>query len=227
MDIGQAHTRSGRFERAAWMRAAVDAPILIVPGLNNSGPDHWQTHWEQALPNAERVNQDDWDQPSLDDWTATLVEAVRRRPGSVLVAHSLGCALVAHVARISGHDIGAALLVAPADVSRDRPAGPLLQGFSPMPRGRLPFPSMVVASRNDPYVTIERAAGFAANWGSTFVDLGFVGHINVASGHGVWAEGRVLLAALVRETLGPREANECAEIRRAGMSLSAQATAKS
>jgi uncharacterized protein len=173
-------------------------PILIVPGLYNSGPDHWQTHWERELPNAERVDQQDWERPLLGDWTISLAEAVRQRPGAILVAHSLGCALVAHFAQVTGgRGVGGAMLVAPADVNREGPAGRLLVGFSPIPRRRLPFPSLVVASRTDPYVEIDRAEAFARGWGSEFVDLGRAGHINVDSGHGPWLKGRTLLKGLI------------------------------
>ncbi len=176
-------------------------PILIVPGLFNSEPDHWQSHWERAIPGAERVDQTDWERPTLGDWTAGLMEAVRRRPGAILVAHSLGCALVGHLAAIRGaRGIAGAFLVAPADVNRQGPAGRLLEGFSPIPRARLPFPSMVVASRDDPYVEIDRAQAFARGWGSTFIDLGRAGHINVASGHGPWPKGRALLRDLIGQT---------------------------
>ncbi len=179
-------------------------PILIVPGLYNSGPDHWQTHWQRAL-GAERVEQTDWERPALGDWTISLAEAVRQNPGAILVAHSLGCALVAHLTQVTGgRGIGGALMVAPADVNREGPAGRLLTGFSPIPRQRLPFPSLVVASRDDPYVEIERAEAFARGWGSRFVDLGRAGHINVASGHGAWVKGRALLADLIREVEAAR-----------------------
>lgn len=173
------------------------APVLIIPGLFNSGPDHWQTHLERSTPGAERVEQFDWERPTLGDWTASLVDAVRRRPGAVLVGHSLGCALIAHLAQLRGaRGIGAALLVAPADVNRDGPAGRLLTGFSPIPRLSFPFPSVVVASRNDPYVAFDRAAAFARSWGSELVDLGQAGHINVEAGYGPWPAGRDLLDAL-------------------------------
>jgi predicted alpha/beta hydrolase family esterase len=158
-------------------------PILIVPGLYNSGPDHWQSHWEREVPGAERVDQQTGSAPLLGDWTISLAEAVRQRPGAILVAHSLGCALVAHFAQVTGgRGVGGAMLVAPADVNREGPAGRLLVGFSPIPRQRLPFPSLVVASRDDPYVEIERAEAFARGWGSEFVDLGRAGHINVDVG---------------------------------------------
>ncbi|CAN5251489.1 hypothetical protein BH10PSE4_BH10PSE4_02980 [soil metagenome] len=146
---------------------------------------------------AERVEQSDWQRPTLGDWTASLMEAVRRRPGAVLVGHSLGCALIAHLAGIRGdRGIAGALLVAPADVNRQGPAGRLLEGFSPLPRQRLPFPSLVVASRDDPYVEIDRARAFAQGWGADFVDLGRAGHINVESGYGPWTSGQALLRRL-------------------------------
>lgn len=179
-------------------RPGRDPPILIVPGLFNSGPDHWQSHWQRALSTAERVEQSDWQRPTLGDWTASLMEAVRRRPGAILVGHSLGCALIAHLAGIRGdRGIAGALLVAPADVNRQGPAGRLLEGFSPLPRQRLPFPSLVVASRDDPYVEIDRARAFAQGWGADFVDLGCAGHINVESGYGPWIGGQSLLRRLI------------------------------
>jgi uncharacterized protein len=184
--------------RATSQARAGATPILIVPGLYDSPPDHWQSHWQRDLPNASRVEQFDWEHPTLGDWVAGLVEGVRRHPGAVLVGHSLGCALIAHLAQLrGGRGIGGAMLVAPADVERDRPAGPLLQGFAPMPRRRLPFPSLVVASRNDPYVEIQRAEAFADGWGSAFLDLGTAGHINVDAGYGAWRRGRRILADLV------------------------------
>ena len=178
-----------------------DPPFLIVPGLFNSSPDHWQSHWQRTLPTAERVEQSDWERPTLGEWTAGLVETVRRNPGAVLIAHSLGCAVVAHLAAISGgRGVAGALLVAPADVNRQGPAGRLLQGFSPLPRQRLPFPTLVVASRDDPYVDITQARAFAHGWGARFVDAGRAGHINVESGHGPWPTGLDLLRELVDET---------------------------
>lgn len=195
---------SGFSAESPWRESPQGRQILIVPGLYNSGPDHWQTHWEHAL-GAERVEQTDWERPALGDWTISLAEAVRQNPGAILVAHSLGCALVAHLTQVTGgRGIGGALMVAPADVNREGPAGRLLTGFSPIPRQRLPFPSLVVASRDDPYVEIARAEAFARGWGSRFVDLGRAGHINVASGHGPWVKGRALLADLIREVEAAR-----------------------
>lgn len=176
------------------------APVLIIPGLSNSGPEHWQSHWQRVLPNAHRVEQSDWERPTLGEWMASLVDAIRAHPGAVLVGHSLGCALIAHLAHLRGRrGIAGALLVAPADVNREGPAGRLLQGFGPMPLGRLPFPATVVASRNDPYASFDLVQMQTRGWGAELVDLGASGHINVESGHGPWPEGRSLLAPLIDE----------------------------
>lgn len=121
-----------------------------------------------------------------------------------IAAHSLGCALVAHAARRTPTvAIRAALLVAPADVDSPAHTPPETRGFAPMPLARLPFPATVVASRNDPYVTPERARAFAAAWGATFVDAGALGHINVASGLGDWPDGHVHLEALLLRATSP------------------------
>lgn len=192
-----AHT----FERPAWRPP--EPPVLIVPGLGDSEPRHWQSHWERTLPNARRVVQSDWDRPNLGFWTGTLLEAVRETPGAILVGHSLGCAAIAHLAAVTGgRGVAGALLFAPADVDRDVPRTEVLRHFSPLPRRPLPFPSIVVASRNDPYVVFERAQLFARDWGSRLVDLGAAGHINVASGHHSFPRGLTLLRELIHQAEG-------------------------
>lgn len=194
------HLQAARRTNARDIRASApergfDRRVLLIPGIDNSGPAHWQSFWQRAIPGAERVEQSDWSQPTLGEWTAGLAEAIRRRPGVVLVAHSLGCALVAHFARVTGgRGVVGALLVAPADVDHGPGPDQRLSGFGPMPRQRLPFPSLVVASRNDPYVELGRAKAFAQNWAAGFLDLGMAGHINGDSGHGPWSDGRRLLA---------------------------------
>ncbi len=116
----------------------------------------------------------------------------------MLVAHSLGCALVAHAAaRPEGARIAAALLVAPADVDSPAHTPEETRDFAPLPRRPLPFPATVVASADDPYVALPRARAFAAAWGAAFVDAGARGHLNAASGLGDWPEGRRHLAALL------------------------------
>jgi predicted alpha/beta hydrolase family esterase len=170
---------------------------LLLPGLGGSGPGHWQTLWRESSPKAELVEQDDWNAPDLDGWIARVAAAVDRAPGALIVAHSLACALVAHLAeRHSDLLIGGALLVAPADVD-DRTRTPAsVASFAPMPLERLPFPSIVVGSSNDPTVSIGRAMLFAYAWGSRFVHLRDSGHINVASGFGRWSDGQRLAKQL-------------------------------
>ena len=170
---------------------------LVLPGLYNSGADHWQSRWEAGDSTLLRVVQDDWHAPRCSDWLRTLEQAVELAGEStVLVAHSLSCALVAHwAAADSRRRVRGALLVAPADAEASGfPRGPT--GFAPMPIQPLRFRSVVVASINDPYVTLERARAFANAWGSAFVNIGQKGHINSVSGLGEWREGLALLRDL-------------------------------
>ncbi len=174
-------------------------PILIVPGLGGSGPHHWQTYVERSFPGASRVHQDDWDRPDRDAWIESLTSAIDGAPGAVLVAHSLGCAAVAHaVAARPDLPVAAALLVAPADVDREHGAPQQrLCGFAPMPSTPLPFRSIVVASADDPYMTLARARAFADDWGAQFINAGALGHINVEAGFGPWPEGERMLRRLI------------------------------
>ncbi|MBC6612766.1 serine hydrolase family protein [Hymenobacter sp. BT507] len=171
--------------------------LLTVPGLGGSGPTHWQTLWEQQY-GYRRVQQPDWDHPVCSEWVQTLDAAVAAAGSQVvLVAHSLACATVAHWAATTRHQLQGALLVAPADVDRpDFP--PEVIGFAPMPLARLPFPSTVVASTDDRYVSLARAQQFADAWGSRCVNVGALGHLNSESGLGLWPQVHQLL----RELLG-------------------------
>lgn len=182
--------------------------MLIVPGLGGSGPAHWQTRWEALYPRHARLVQRDWDHPERGDWLAALGAALEAAHEPVaLVAHSLGCALVAHAAsRPYAKSIAAALLVAPADVDSPAHTPPETRSFAPMPTQPLPFPATVVASEDDPYVTLARARAFAAAWGAGFVAAGRRGHLNADSGLGDWPDGRRLFEALLARvpSLGPR-----------------------
>lgn len=175
--------------------------ILIVPGLYDSEPAHWQSRWEAELDGAERVQQADWHAPELESWVETLLDHVRKRPGAILVGHSLGATLIAHLAaRHPELDIGGALLVAPADpelrISRVRG----IASFGPLPLEPFSFPAILVASRTDPYMAQDRARIIANLWEAAFVDAGDAGHINVASGHGGWPDGlRLLDQLLIRQ----------------------------
>ena len=176
-----------------------DADILFVPGLGNSGPEHWQTRWEKKLSTGRRVAQKDWERPKLKDWMARLIEEVVRsqaakRP-AVLIAHSLGSLAVVHAAPLlaPGQIAGAYLITPPSDAAVA--ALPEIDpGFVPVPMTALPFSSVLVASRNDPYGSFADAEAKAQAWGSTLVDAGDAGHINTESGHGPWPEGLMRLA---------------------------------
>jgi uncharacterized protein len=173
--------------------------VLLLPGLYNSGPEHWQTHWKAEHPEFVRVEQRDWDTPDCRDWVETLRREIAAAPApAVLVGHSTSCCLVAHWAAAHAArqtNVRGALLVAPSDVEASSyPSGPT--GFAPMPLAPLPFPSIVVASTNDEYVTLPRAALFAHAWGSRLEVPGALGHINSASNLGSWPEGLALLREL-------------------------------
>jgi len=173
--------------------------ILLLPGWQNSGPAHWQSRWE-ALYGDSRVEQADWLWPRRGDWMARLDEAVQAdATPAVLVAHSLGCQLVAawaahsqHTARVRG-----ALLVAPPDTEReDMP--PQLFNWRPIVRQRLPFASIAVVSDDDPYAALARTVPLAADWGSELVRIGPCGHINGDSGLGDWPAGRAVMHRLLQ-----------------------------
>jgi hypothetical protein len=182
----------------------MSAPVLIVPGLGGSGPEHWQSLWQARLPDATRVEQADWNKPDRPGWIAVLDGAIAAAgEPPVLVAHSLSCALVAHWAAAHRRPVRAALLVGPADVDSDAHTPPEAHVFRPMPKGRLPFPAIVVASRNDPYVKFDRAQVFASAWGAELVDAGDAGHINTSAGYGEWPAGEALLARLLAPAAQP------------------------
>jgi uncharacterized protein len=176
--------------------ALVMQPVLIVPGLGGSGPEHWQSRWEMLEPSYRRVVMPDWDRPDLEGWVATLgaaVASVEKPP--LIVAHSLGCLTVAHWAARGGIARGA-LLVAVPD-----PSGPAFpseaRSFADLPGRPLGFPTHVVASLDDPYGSFEFAERMARVWHSALSNVGEAGHINAASGLGDWPAGRALLDTLL------------------------------
>lgn len=179
----------------------VQPTILTVPGLGGSGPSHWQTLWESARPDTVRVELGMWHTPHRNAWVTKLDQAIRQAKAPVvLAAHSLGCLAVAWWAEMTrqpyGWPVAGALLVAPADVDR-ADARAELATFGPTPITPLPFPSIVVASQDDPWIAIERAHSLAVGWGSHFIDAGAQGHLNAASGIGWWQEGQELLDRVI------------------------------
>jgi predicted alpha/beta hydrolase family esterase len=176
-----------------------ECDILILPGLGGSKPGHWQMRWAERMATAAIVEQADWWEPDADDWIATIDQACRltTRP-VVLVAHSTSVSAAVHAAPRLPDNVRGAFLVAPTDVELSPAAPEAIHVFRPIPRDPLPFPSMVVASSNDPYVTLERAVEFANCWGSDFHQAGEAGHINVESGHGPWPEGLLMFTRLMQ-----------------------------
>jgi predicted alpha/beta hydrolase family esterase len=174
------------------------APILLLPGWQNSGPEHWQSLWQSQF-DYQRVEQHDWMLPLRGDWIVRLEDVVLSSPEPVLlVAHSLGCQLVAAWSACTRHThlVKAALLVAPGDVEREE-LRPVLASWSPLVLKPLPFPSTLVASTNDPYCSFARASLFARAWGSELVNAGAMGHLNADSGLGDWPQGQALLQRLI------------------------------
>ncbi len=174
--------------------------ILILPGWQDSGPEHWQSFWLKKYPNAIKVEQTDWMYAKKEEWVKTLNDYIEKYKSSsiILVGHSLACATIVHWSKdycSTSNKIGGALLVSASDV--EKPDFPKeITGFSPMPIEKLKFKSIVVASEDDPYVSMERAKYFAECWGSEFINIGLCGHINSDSKLGEWKEGQKLLKTL-------------------------------
>ena len=174
--------------------------VLLVPGLGGSGPDHWQTHWQDERIDCQRVEQEDWHDPDPLRWVRRIDAAVgRAHVPVVLVAHSLGCIAVAAWASLSKRATRApaeALLVAPCDPAQEG-AAEAIRRFAGFARSRLPIPSTVVASSDDPYASISRAHVLAGYWGSSVIEAGESGHINAASRLGSWRWGQEILDRIV------------------------------
>lgn len=195
-----------KYERIPPLHQVLLPQVLLVPGINNSGPDHWQTRWENELPNAKRVQLGNWDDPIRNHWVNQINLAIHKtgRP-VILVAHSLGCHAVACWAEcqqtVRSFPVVGALLVAPPDVEGAE-VDHRLRRFGPVIQGRLPFHSILVASEDDPYAQWGQSKRMARKWGSQLINTGPLGHINADSGIGSWPYGKFLLRQLLR-TAGP------------------------
>ena len=176
----------------------MSARILTVPGIGNSGPDHWQTLWEAQDASMQRLRVDDWDHPICQYWVGAIDALLSRVADPlVVVAHSLGCLAFVHWAALHrrSREVSGALLVAVPDPNgANFPAE--AKGFSPVPLSKFPWPSILVSSQDDPYGSPGYALSCATAWGSALIDIGAAGHINGASKVGDWPEGRRLLERL-------------------------------
>ena len=163
---------------------------LIVPGLNSSGSAHWQTWFEHQLPDTVRVIQADWKRANLPEWSSRVRRNIFRNPGPILIAaHSFGVLAAVQAAEDYRERIVGALLVAPADPDK-------FGVDHALPQGPLGFPATIVASSNDPWLSIDRALELSRRWRANFIDVGDAGHINAESGYGPWPAGLSLLNQL-------------------------------
>ncbi|MFZ4552619.1 MAG: RBBP9/YdeN family alpha/beta hydrolase [Aquabacterium sp.] len=178
---------------------------LIIPGLNNSGEDHWQTWLGTQYRHSKRVQQHDWAEPDLLAWSEQIARTVQSaKPGTiwVAVAHSFGCLALAHYLDQlasrrdrglgAGGRIQAALLVAPADPVK-------FNVVHRLPQSGLGIPTQMIGSENDPWMPLDRAQSWAELWGSRFINLGRAGHINAESGFGAWPWVRAKVDELIRD----------------------------
>lgn len=178
-----------------------DATILIIPGLGDSGPGHWQTRWQAKLPTARRVEQVSWDKPTRSDWVAAIRTALAADRGQpvVAIAHSLGVlALVSAMTDADPPPLAGAFLVTPPSEDTLRSMADVDPAFLYVPSAPLPCPSVLVASRNDPYGAYAETEEWALDWGSKLIDAGESGHINDESGHGPWPEGLMAFAGFLK-----------------------------
>jgi predicted alpha/beta hydrolase family esterase len=177
----------------------MEPKLLILAGLGDSGEMHWQSYWQKKFENSIKVIQDNWDEPKLDDWLFKLNEAIQKLDTpTILVAHSLAVSMVLHwVSAQTNPNIVGALLVAPADVDSPLHTPDLVRNFAPIPLQKIPFPSLVIGTENDNYITLERTQYLAKMWGSDFVNIGQKGHINSESNLEFWEEGQMLLQQLI------------------------------
>lgn len=180
-----------------------EADILIVPGLGSSGEGHWQLRWAERFSTGQLVEQDEWDRPKLPDWSARLQRQIMlaTRP-VVLVGHSLGVSTIVHAAQhLKDGKVRGAFLVTPPDLEDEALLESLpheIRTFKNVPRDPLPFPSLLVASNNDPYSSVEKAVDMSTAWGSDLHFAGEAGHLNVESGHGPWPEGLLMFTRLMQ-----------------------------
>ena len=186
------------------LRSFSDYRVLIVPGLHNSGPEHWQSRWQRLYPQFERVEQDDWNEPDLATWSARL-DQVRRQDArpTLIVAHSFGCLATAHSLARDPRGVAGVLLVGPADPDKFGVAKAL-------PQKRLPCPGILIVSQTDPWMTAEHAAQWARRWNCKYIDGGALGHINAESRLGDWVYGQAQLQTLFDLAQGDKRHRQAA-----------------
>jgi len=166
-----------------------DTSILLSPGYGWANDSHWMARWSRQMKSASLVEHKDYITPKKADWIGDIVLAVENAPKPVvLVGHSLGCIAIAHASSFfSAEKVKGVFFVTPSDWERDNliPEFPN-HDFREVPRGKLPYPSQLLASRNDPFMEFSKSEELASAWGASLIDAGEAGHINVDSGQGPW-----------------------------------------
>lgn len=177
--------------------------ILIVPGHGGAAEGHWQRRVEAKLSTANILPHDDWAYGSLPRAVAAMQQAVDASPLPVVfLAHSVGCHLVTHavpalLASGAGAKLKGAYLVVPPAPDSVRAMAGIDPALAEPLRDPLPFPSLLIASSNDPHASLEQSADMALAWGAQLVEAGEAGHINTESGHGPWPEGLMRFAGFL------------------------------
>lgn len=176
--------------------------ILILPGWKDSEPEYWQGIWLKKYPNALKVRQDNWMFPEKSAWVKTINDYIEhyKENNIIFVGHSLACATFVYWSEMYSADTSASikgtLLVSPSDMDVvDFPKE--VNGFPPMPLEPLNCKTIVAASENDPFVSMDRAKYFAHSWKARLINIGPHGHINVEAGFGEWPEGEGILRELM------------------------------
>lgn len=180
--------------------AISDIDVLVIPGWKGGDETIWYQGWIEKLPHARRVEQSDFETPTLADWTHEIEKQILlcERPVA-LVGHSLGALTIAHMAdRLGKLPVIAAFLVAPPELAAPGSIGHLLTGFEPLPNAPLPVPSFLVGSQTDPFAGFAFSQECSDAWGSEFIDAGDAGHLNSDSGHGPWPEGLLRFGVLLK-----------------------------
>jgi predicted alpha/beta hydrolase family esterase len=195
-----AHIYRVRFIRKAETLRTAEADIIMIPGLGDSGPGHWQSRWQAKLPSAHRIVVEDWERPDRARWVGAIQDAVARAQKPVVcIAHGLGAVALAHAAQLLPlGKVRGAVLVTPMSETAITRIAEIERNFTPLPRDPLPFPSLFVASRSDPYSDYETSEDLASAWGSKLTDAGNSGSIDDASGHGPWPEGLMSFASFLK-----------------------------
>ncbi len=175
----------------ALIEAAARYDFVLVPGLYDSGPEHWQSFWQNRHGFWLRMTQSRWNNPDIGLWIDALrrLLATRRRP-VILVGHSFGALACSCVAAGGQHPIAGLMLVAPAEPSK-------FEVEERVPAASLGVPAIVVASHNDPVMRFPRAVYWSKVWNADIADVGEAGHINAEAGFGPWPYGLEILKNLV------------------------------